>query len=126
MASSAARRGVPPTAGVGWSSRASSSALGAGAVEPAADRRGEVRDRAEHRDLGIRATLQVGAARAERVDDRVDDEAVLAGVLRRRGQRQQRLVAVGDGRAGDRPRLDDVTGAAHEELGARADEAVVA
>ena len=51
---------------------------------------------------GTVADVELVAPAAERVDDRVDDEPVLAVVLDRRGQRARaRVVAVGDGGAGD-------------------------
>ena len=87
MASTAAARGVPPTAGLGCNRRASSSALGAGVAQPAADAGGEVGDVTEHRDLGDGAGVELVAALLEGLDDRVDDEPVLAVVLDRCGQR---------------------------------------
>ncbi len=117
-------RGVPPTAGVGCSSRASSSALGAGAASRPRIGVARCATGPNTATSGDGVGVQLVAAGLEHVDDAVDDEAVLARVLHRRRQREQRGVAVGDGGAGDGPRLDDVTHAPHEELGARADEAL--
>ena len=117
--------GVPPTAGVGCSRRARSSAVGAGRPEPAAERGGEVRDVAEHRDLGDRRRRR-GRGTAGRSASVMASttKPVLTLVLHRLGERpERRRVAVGDRGAGHRPRLDRVAQAADEELGARADEA---
>ena len=79
-------------------------------------------DGPEHRDFRGGGHVEIDAVRVECVDDRVDDVPVLACVLHRRRQRQERLVAVGDGRTRDRARFDDLARAPHEQLGAGADE----
>ena len=79
----------------------------------------------EHRDLGDRRRRRARRSTAvERVDDRVDDEAVLAVCPSpTRPSASERLVAVGDGGARDGRDSTIVADAAHEQLGARADEA---
>ena len=117
--------GVPPTAGVGCSRRASSSAVGAGARRWPRNGVARWATWPNTATSGTAADLEVAAHLAERVGDGVDDEAVLPLVLHRLGQGAERCrVAVGDGGAGHRPRLDGVAHAADEELGAGADDAV--
>ena len=74
---SAAAAGVPPTAGVGWSARASSSAPGAGSRRRPVDRRREVRDVGERARPRRSARRRVARSAVEGTDDRVDDDAVL-------------------------------------------------
>ena len=94
--------------------------------EPAADRRGEVRDGSEHRDVGDRVGVRARSQRGPSTSTiAVDDEAVLAAcpsptprarAARRRCRRRWcRRPAATRRRRSTAP---------HEELGARADEAL--
>ena len=92
----------------------------------AADSRGEVRDRGVADRLGLAGDDLVAVAREAR-HDRVDHDAVLGPLFRRRVERGDRgCVVVGActacDRAGHGARLDEFAAPPHEELRARAHE----